>query len=69
FFDVVGSRDAAVGRVATPEQVVTAARRALERGTTPPSIVAGLANRISAAAAALTPRRVTLAVSGRLLKA
>ncbi|MET8295347.1 SDR family oxidoreductase [Streptomyces sp. NPDC005180] len=69
FFDVVGSRDAAVGRMATPEQVVTAARRALERDRTPPSIVAGLANRVSALAAALSPRRVTLAVTGRLLGA
>lgn len=48
---------------------MTAARRALERSTTPPSIVAGLANRVSAVAAALTPRRLTLAVSGRILKA
>ncbi|WP_405982727.1 SDR family NAD(P)-dependent oxidoreductase [Streptomyces sp. NBC_00158] len=69
FFDVVGSRDAAVGRMATPEQVVTATRRALERAKTPPSIVAGLANRVSAVASALTPRRLTLAVSGRILKA
>ncbi|MFE9633461.1 SDR family NAD(P)-dependent oxidoreductase [Streptomyces sp. NPDC006463] len=69
FFDVVGSRNAAVGRMATPEQVVTATRRALERRKTPPSIVAGLGNRISTLASALTPRRVTLAVSGRILKA
>ncbi|GAA2808191.1 SDR family oxidoreductase [Kitasatospora aburaviensis] len=69
FFDVAGSMNAAVGRMATAEQVVTATRRALERGKTPPSVVAGLGNRISTIASSLTPRRVTLAVSGRLLKA
>ncbi|MFG2620322.1 SDR family NAD(P)-dependent oxidoreductase [Streptomyces sp. NPDC048507] len=69
FFDVVGSRDAAVGRMATPEQVVTTARRALERSSTPPSVIAGLGNRLSALASALAPRRLTLAVAGRALKA
>ncbi|MEU6312167.1 SDR family oxidoreductase [Streptomyces sp. NPDC047014] len=69
FFDVVGSQDAAVGRMATPEQVVTATRRALERRSSPPSIVAGLGNRISAMAASLAPRRLTLAMAGRALKA
>ncbi|MEU6061204.1 SDR family oxidoreductase [Streptomyces sp. NPDC047097] len=69
FFDVVGTRDAAVGSMATAEQVVTAARRALERRTTPPSIVIGLGNRISSIASTLSPRRVTLAISGRVLKA
>ncbi|WP_395298057.1 SDR family NAD(P)-dependent oxidoreductase [Kitasatospora hibisci] len=69
FFDVAGSMNAAVGRMATAQQVVTATRRALERGKTPPSVVAGLGNRISTIASSLTPRRVTLAVSGRLLKA
>ncbi|KOU72203.1 oxidoreductase [Streptomyces sp. XY413] len=69
FFDVVGSQDAAVGRMATPEQVVTAARRALERDRTPPSIVVGIGNRLSATASALAPRRLALTVAGRALKA
>ncbi|MER7764859.1 SDR family oxidoreductase [Streptomyces sp. NPDC097619] len=69
FFDVVGSRDAAVGRMAGPEQVVAAALRALDRRSTPPSIVAGLGNRLSAMAAGLAPRRLSLAVAGRALKA
>jgi short-subunit dehydrogenase len=68
FFDVVGSTNAMVGRLATAEQVVAAARRALERRSTPPSIVAGLGNRLSAAAARLAPRRVATAVAGRALK-
>ncbi|MER5869541.1 hypothetical protein [Streptomyces sp. NPDC002044] len=33
------------GRLATAGRVVGAARRALERGTTPPSVVAGLGRR------------------------
>ncbi|MFF3431883.1 SDR family NAD(P)-dependent oxidoreductase [Streptomyces sp. NPDC002602] len=69
FFDVVGSQDAVVGKVATSEQVVSTARRALERGTTPPSVVAGLGNRLSALASGLAPRRLALAVAGRALKA
>ncbi|MER5779585.1 SDR family oxidoreductase [Streptomyces sp. NPDC002039] len=69
FFDVVGSQDAIVGKVATSEQVVSTARRALERGTTPPSVVAGLGNRLSALASGLAPRRLALAVAGRALKA
>ncbi|MGI5447272.1 SDR family NAD(P)-dependent oxidoreductase [Streptomyces sp. CA-243310] len=69
FFDVVGSRDAVVGKVATSEQVVSTARRALERGTTPPSVVAGFGNRLSALASGLAPRRLALTVAGRALKA
>ncbi len=69
FFDVVGNQDAEVGRVATPAQVVTATRRALERRSTPPSTVAGLGNRVSAVASRFAPRRVALAVAGRALKA
>ncbi len=35
FFDVVGSEDAAVGRMQTADQVVTTALRALDRRSTP----------------------------------
>ncbi|MFF5446424.1 SDR family NAD(P)-dependent oxidoreductase [Streptomyces sp. NPDC012888] len=69
FFDVVGTDDAAVGRLATPAEVVTAARRALERRSTPPSVIAGLANHLSALASRAVPRRVALTVAGRALKA
>ncbi|MEV8434709.1 SDR family NAD(P)-dependent oxidoreductase [Streptomyces chartreusis] len=68
FFDVVGTREAAVGRFSTPPQVVTAARRALERRSTPPSVVAGLANRLSAWAPRFAPRRLVLATAGRALQ-
>jgi short-subunit dehydrogenase len=69
FFDVVGSRDAIVGRVATPAEVVKATRRALERRSTPPSVVAGLGNRLATLASKLAPRRVALIAAGRALKA
>ncbi|MFJ5809801.1 MULTISPECIES: SDR family NAD(P)-dependent oxidoreductase [unclassified Streptomyces] len=69
FFDVVGSQDAVVGKIATSEQVVSTARRALERGTTPASVVAGFGNRLSALASGLAPRRLALTVAGRALKA
>nr|WP_199239253.1 SDR family oxidoreductase [Streptomyces sp. ICBB 8177] len=69
FFDVVGTRDAMVGRAATPAAVVTATRRALERRRTPPSVIAGLGNRLSARAAQFAPRRVALLAAGRALKA
>ncbi|MCB5178788.1 SDR family NAD(P)-dependent oxidoreductase [Streptomyces antimicrobicus] len=69
FFDVVGTQDAAVGRMATPAEVVTAARRALERRSTPPSVVAGLGTHLSALASRFVPRRVALTVAGRALKA
>ncbi|MFD3682005.1 SDR family NAD(P)-dependent oxidoreductase [Streptomyces sp. NPDC058613] len=69
FFDVVGSRGAAVGRLGTAGQVVDAACRALERGTTPPSVVAGLGSRVFATASRLASRRLAPAVAGRALKA
>ncbi|MFF6984598.1 SDR family NAD(P)-dependent oxidoreductase [Streptomyces sp. NPDC008343] len=69
FFDVVGTQEAAVGRLSSPAQVVTAARRALERRRTPPSTVAGLTNRLSALAPRFAPRRLVLATAGRALKA
>lgn len=69
FFDVVGTQEAMVGRLSSPAQVVTAARRALERRSTPPSTVAGLTNRLSALAPRFAPRRLVLATAGRALKA
>ncbi|MFJ4964021.1 SDR family NAD(P)-dependent oxidoreductase [Streptomyces sp. NPDC088729] len=69
FFDVVGSQDAMVGRAATAEDVVTATRRALDRDSTPPSIVTGLGNRLTTVATSLLPRRVVVAATGQALKA
>lgn len=67
FFDVVGSEDAAVGRFQTPEQVVRLALRQLDRRKTPPSIVSGAANALSARLVRLMPRRTALTISGRVL--
>lgn len=67
FFDVVGTQDAAVGRFQTPEQVVSLAFRELDRRDTPPSVVAGKANAITARLVGLMPRRVALSISGRVL--
>ncbi|WKE68956.1 SDR family oxidoreductase [Streptomyces sp. WP-1] len=69
FFDVVGSRKAIVGRMATPADVVAATRRALAGRRTPSSVIAGLGNRVSATAARLAPRRIALAAAGRALGA
>ena len=67
FFDVTGA-DAAVGRFKTPAQVVALTLRKLDRDDVPPSVVSGRANALSAWAAGVMPRRLTLAVSGRVLK-
>jgi short-subunit dehydrogenase len=68
FFDVVGTKDAAVGRFETAAQVVTRTMRELDRSRPRPSFVSGPMNTLSAAMASLAPRRFTLAVSGRVLK-
>ncbi|MFY4717076.1 SDR family NAD(P)-dependent oxidoreductase [Streptomyces sp. LaBMicrA B280] len=55
FFDVVGSRKAVVGRMATAADVVAATRGALAGRRTPASVIAGFGNRVSATAARLAP--------------
>ncbi|KQP74430.1 oxidoreductase [Microbacterium sp. Leaf288] len=67
FFDVTGA-DAAIDRFKTPAQVVALTLRKLDRDDVPPSVVSGRANALSAWAAGVMPRRLTLAVSGRVLK-
>ena len=69
FFDVVGSKDAAVGNFQTSEQVVSTAMRALDSRRTPASVVSGLSNKISAGGVRLAPRSLAAKISGRLLKA
>ena len=66
YFDIAGS-EAQVGRMQESGDVVGLAMRALDRRQTPASIVSGRSNGLAAAAARLFPRRVTLAVSDRLL--
>ncbi len=67
FFDVVGSEDAAVGRMQTADQVVSTALRALDRRSTPPSVVSGLMNWVSSVSTRFATRRIGALASGRLL--
>ncbi|BBH69443.1 short-chain dehydrogenase [Actinoplanes sp. OR16] len=68
FFDVVGTKDAAVGRFETAHQVVSRTMRELDRSRPRPSFVSGPLNTVTSAMATIMPRRVTLAVSGRALR-
>lgn len=68
FFDVVGTPDAAVGRFETPEKVVSRALSELDRTNTPPSFVSGRLNAITAGLVGWMPRRMALAISGRVLR-
>ncbi|GGQ47879.1 SDR family NAD(P)-dependent oxidoreductase [Couchioplanes azureus] len=63
FFDVAGE-DAAVGKKRTPQQVVATTLAALGRGR--PSRVDGLANALLAVATRWAPRRMVIAMAGRL---
>ncbi|MDH6679395.1 short-subunit dehydrogenase [Rhodococcus sp. LBL1] len=67
FFDVVGSEDAAVGRMQTAIQVVDTAFRALDRRNAPPTVVSGLPNWLSSISTRFTTRRLGALISGRLL--
>jgi short-subunit dehydrogenase len=69
FFDVAGPGASGGARFQSAEQVVSAALRALERRSTPASTVSGALNLLTASAARFVPRRVALAISGRMLKA
>ncbi len=66
FFAVAGSDRFKVGQMLTVPQVVDVAFRALDRRNPPPTVVAGLGNRVTAVAAGLVPRRLVLRVAGRL---
>jgi short-subunit dehydrogenase len=68
FFEVVGTESAAVGRFQTPAQVVSLAFGRLDRRRMPLSAVSGAGNAASAVFARIMPRRLTLAVSGRVLR-
>ncbi|MFB6717294.1 SDR family NAD(P)-dependent oxidoreductase [Streptomyces sp. NPDC056237] len=66
FFDVVGTDAASVGRRQTPEQVVSAALRALAHRR--PSTVSGRANAALASLPRIMPRTVMLRLSERSLR-
>ena len=67
FFDVVGTDDASVGRQQTPEQVIDAAFRELERANGRPSIVSGRINHFTALSTRLLSRRTLARTSARVL--
>lgn len=66
FFEAAGSDKFKVGQMLTVPEVVDVAFRALDRRDTPPSVIAGGRNKITAVASGIMPRRLTLAVAGRL---
>jgi uncharacterized protein len=66
FFEAAGSDGFKIGQMLTVPQVVDVAFRALDRRDPPPSVVAGWRNRVTATAASILPRRLVLAVAGRI---
>ncbi|WP_261571227.1 SDR family NAD(P)-dependent oxidoreductase [Frankia gtarii] len=66
FFDVVGTRDSVVGAVRTPEQVVAAALRALERGR--PVAIDGRRNALLARGGRLLSRRMLVRIAERTMR-
>ncbi|MFP2959217.1 SDR family NAD(P)-dependent oxidoreductase [Myxococcus sp. 1LA] len=66
FFDVVGTRQVAVGPTATAEQVALAGLQGMERGR--PSLVAGWRNWVQANVPRFAPRAVTVRVAAGMLK-
>jgi short-subunit dehydrogenase len=68
FFDVAGNADATVGSPRTPAAVAATGLRALDRRSTPPHVVDGAGNALSAVASRLAPRRAVIPVVGRLMR-
>ncbi|MBI3212190.1 MAG: SDR family oxidoreductase [Mycobacterium sp.] len=68
FFDVIGETATVVGRLQSADEVAAAGLRALDRRRTPPSVVSGVGNSISAALARLIPRRLLLPALARSLR-
>lgn len=66
FFDVVGTRQVAVGPTATAEQVALAGLRGLEQGR--PSLIAGWRNWFQANMPRFAPRAFTVRVAAGMLK-
>lgn len=66
FFDAVGTRDVAVGTMATPEDVAAAGLRALEQGRV--SVMPGWRNRIQTALPRLFPRSFTVRIIAQMMK-
>lgn len=69
FFDVVGTQDAAVGARQTADQVVSTGLRALDRRSTPPSVISGRRNALTAAGTRFAPKRLVIDMVARLMNA
>ncbi|MDX2375228.1 SDR family oxidoreductase [Microbacterium sp. LRZ72] len=67
FFEIAEAEEIASRGVQSPAQVVDTALKALDRRSTPPSVVSGASNTIATTLSALVPRRVALEASGRML--
>lgn len=68
FFEVLGSKSAAVGTMQTSDQVVETALKALGGKATPASVVSGWANRVAAGFAQRLPRALTMAIAARAVQ-
>lgn len=68
FFDVIGDAATVAGRMQTAEQVAATGMRALDRRSTPPYVVSGIANSWTARLAALIPRRLLIPFVARILQ-
>ncbi|PRY68072.1 hypothetical protein B0I08_105237 [Glaciihabitans tibetensis] len=68
FFDAAGSDAFAVGSVATVGDVMRVAFAHLDRDNAGPTVTVGLRNRITALAVRFAPKRMTLAVGGKLTR-
>lgn len=67
FFDVVGTEAAAVGRFQSVEQVVATGLTALDRRRTPPSVVSGRGNALTAWGTRFVPTGMLAATAARLV--
>lgn len=69
FFDVVGTENAAVGTKQTAAQVVATGLGALDRRSTPPSVISGGRNAVTAVATRFAPKRIVVGSAARLMRA
>jgi short-subunit dehydrogenase len=69
FFDVVGTENAAVGAKQTAKQVVATGLAALDRRSTPPSVISGGRNAFTAVATRFAPKRFVVNSAARLMRA
>lgn len=69
FFDKLGTTRPGVGRWQTPDDVAEFTLRTLDRRCPPPSVIAGALNAVPVFFSRFTPRRVVLALTGRMVGA